>query len=235
LPRSSSTPDEETLGGLAHLRIGEDDLFLVELRIHPSPGYLEPQLNQGLAGFLDLLCGRHELLVVHPVFHQFSLPFIEQRPPRSLAPACWWRRREPCFRIAARLFHQSANRCSGDAVLLRHLRSDMPERPVMNHLLSVHIERRTSDLPTFEPCPAHACPNSFYDEAAFKLSHGAHRKQLCALPYGRAISRSRHTAHNALPCRSRRRGPQSSENAQTSLIMYARFKGPPARGNQREP
>jgi len=180
LPRSSSTPDEETLGGLAHLRIGEDDLFLVELRIHPSPGYLEPQLNQRLAGFLDLLCGRHELLVVHPAFHQFSLPFIEQRPPRSLAPACWWRRREPCFRIAARLFHQSANGCSGDAVLSCDLSERHAGATVLNDLITVYVEPRTPDLTALQTGTAHACLDPFDNQAALKFTNGSDYDNQCA-------------------------------------------------------
>ena len=83
-------------------------------------------------------------------------------------------RREVCdrgIRAGGRLFHEPANRCPRDAVLLRDLRERHAGAAISNHLLPVYIKPSTPDLPTFEPSPAHTRPNSFDDDAPLKLSH----------------------------------------------------------------
>lgn len=58
-------------------------------------------------------------------------------------------------RIAARLFHQSAHTRSRNSVLLRYLSQTHAGAAVMHNLIAVHVEPRTTDLPTFEPRPVH--------------------------------------------------------------------------------
>jgi hypothetical protein len=53
------------------------------------------------------------------------------------------------MRIAARLFHQTANARPRDSVLLRDLRQTQPGATVVNYLLSVYIEPRSPDLASF--------------------------------------------------------------------------------------
>jgi hypothetical protein len=50
---------------------------------------------------------------------------------------------------------------------------------VSNHLLPIHIETRTPDLPTFKPRPFHACLDTFDEQASFQLAHRANDDEQC--------------------------------------------------------
>jgi hypothetical protein len=62
------------------------------------------------------------------------------------------------MRTAAHLFHQTANARPRDSVLLGDLRQTQSGTTVVYHLLPIHIEPGTPDLPTLKFCPSsYAC------------------------------------------------------------------------------
>jgi hypothetical protein len=68
------------------------------------------------------------------------------------------------MRIAARLLHQSAHGRSGDAVFLGDLSETHTGAAIMNHLLAVYIEPRSSDRASFQLRPAHSTFDTFNDK-----------------------------------------------------------------------
>ena len=57
--------------------------------------------------------------------------------------------------------YQTADRCSGDTMFLRHFGQAHSRAAITDDLLSVDIQRSTTDSPAFQFRSTHSCQNSF--------------------------------------------------------------------------
>src|SRR5215831_6713414 len=92
----------------------------------------------------------------------------------SLLPNAGTLRQNRAMRIATRLFHQTADGRPRDAVLLGNLRQRHAGAAVSYHLFTIHIEPRTTDLPSFGPSASHAATYSLDEQRSFHLSQYRH-------------------------------------------------------------
>jgi hypothetical protein len=65
-------------------------------------------------------------------------------------------------------------------VLLGDLRQRHAGTAILDDLRTIQVEPRTPDLAALQPCPTHACPNSFDDQTSFQFGDGADDHDDCS-------------------------------------------------------
>src|SRR5437667_8523679 len=78
------------------------------------------------------------------------------------------------MRNLACFLHEAAHARPADRMLACYLRQRHAGAAVMHNLLAVNVESSTTDLASFEPCPAHARPDPLDNDATFEFRHRRH-------------------------------------------------------------